>query len=49
MSAAPRNVDAGVGDLRRSLTHLGVRSLTYSTAAFASADRGADTQLTMAL
>ena len=49
MSAAPRNVDAGVGVLRRSLTHLGVRSLTYSATAFASTPLVADSHFTMDL
>ncbi len=42
--AARLAVDAGVGRLRRSLTHLGVRSLAYSPPAFISTALLADSQ-----
>jgi len=49
MSAAPWDADAGVGRLRHSLTHLGVRSLLCSPAAFASTPLVADSHFMMDL
>ena len=47
IGAAARDADAGVGRVRRSLTHLGVRSLLCSPTAFASTPLVADPQFTM--
>jgi hypothetical protein len=42
--AANWTTDACVGRIRRSLTHLLVRSVSYSPPAFASADQSADSR-----